>query len=133
MRGRALLVVSLILVAFNLRPQHASSVAPVLPEIMRDTGSSAAGAGLLTTAPVLCLGLFGPFAPVIGRWMRSERVVFLFLAVLAVGLLVRGLGTIAALLIGSGLIGIAIGSRQCAAAGLDQEGLLRLVGSDDGV
>jgi len=108
MRGRALLVVSLILVAFNLRPAL-SSVAPVLPEIMRDTGLSAAGAGLLTTAPVLCLGLFGPFAPVIGRWIRSERVVFLFLAVLAVGLLVRGLGTIAALLIGSGLIGIAIG------------------------
>ena len=108
MRGRALLVVSLILVALNLRPAL-SSVAPVLPEIMRDTGLSAAGAGLLTTAPVLCLGLFGPLAPVIGRWMRSERVVFLFLAVLAVGLLVRGLGTIAALLIGSGLIGIAIG------------------------
>jgi CP family cyanate transporter-like MFS transporter len=41
--------------------------------------------------------------------MRSERVVFLFLAVLAVGLLVRGFGTIATLLIGSGLIGIAIG------------------------
>jgi CP family cyanate transporter-like MFS transporter len=108
MRGRALLVVSLIMVALNLRPAL-SSVAPVLPEIMRDTGLSAAGAGLLTTAPVLCLGLFGPLAPVISRWMRSERVVFLFLAVLAVGLLVRGFGTVAALLIGSGLIGIAIG------------------------
>jgi CP family cyanate transporter-like MFS transporter len=108
MRGRALLVVSVILVALNLRPAL-SSVAPVLPEIMRDTGLSPAGAGLLTTAPVLCLGLFGPLAPVIGRWMRSERIVFLFLAVLAVGLLVRGFGTIAALLIGSGLIGIAIG------------------------
>jgi CP family cyanate transporter-like MFS transporter len=108
MRGRALLVVSLILVAFNLRPAL-SSVAPVLPEIMRDTGLSAAGAGLLTTAPVLCLGLFGPLAPVVGRWMRSERVVFLFLAVLAVGLVVRGFGTIATLLIGSGLIGVAIG------------------------
>jgi len=108
MRGRALLVVSLILVALNLRPAL-SSVAPVLPEIMRDTGLSAAGAGLLTTAPVLCLGLFGPLAPVVGRWMRSERVVFLFLAVLAVGLLLRGFGTVAALLIGSGLVGIGIG------------------------
>ena len=108
MRGRALLVASLILVALNLRPAL-SSVAPVLPEIMRDTGLSAAGAGLLTTAPVLCLGLFGPLAPVISRWVRSERVVFLFLAVLAVGLLVRGFGTIPALLIGSGLVGIGIG------------------------
>jgi MFS transporter, CP family, cyanate transporter len=108
MRDRALLVISLILVALNLRPAL-SSVAPVLPEIMRDTGLSAAGAGLLTTAPVLCLGLFGPFAPLAARRMRSERVVFLFLAVLAVGLLLRGLGTVSALLIGSGLIGIAIG------------------------
>jgi CP family cyanate transporter-like MFS transporter len=108
MRDRVLLVVSLILVAFNLRPAL-SSVAPVLPEIMRDTGMSAAGAGLLTTAPVLCLGLFGPLAPVAARWMRNERVVFLFLAVLVVGLLMRGAGTVTALLIGSGLIGVAIG------------------------
>jgi CP family cyanate transporter-like MFS transporter len=41
--------------------------------------------------------------------MRSERLVLLFLAVLAVGLLLRGFGTVPALLIGSGLIGIAIG------------------------
>ena len=108
MRDRALLVISLVLVALNLRPAL-SSVAPVLPEIMRDTGLSAAGAGLLTTAPVLCLGLFGPLAPLAARRMRSERVVFLFLAVLAVGLLLRGYGTVSALLVGSGLIGIAIG------------------------
>jgi CP family cyanate transporter-like MFS transporter len=108
MRDRALLVISLILVALNLRPAL-SSVAPVLPEIMRDTGLSAVGAGLLTTAPVLCLGLFGPLAPLAARRMRSERVVFLFLAVLAVGLLLRGYGTVSALLVGSGLIGIAIG------------------------
>src|SRR4029450_8570462 len=108
MRDRALLVLSLVLVALNLRPAL-SSVAPVLPEIMRDTGLSAAGAGLLTTAPVLCLGLFGPLAPLAARRMRSERVVLLFLAVLAVGMLLRGFGTVSALLIGSGLIGIAIG------------------------
>jgi len=108
MRDRAFLIVSLVLVALNLRPAL-SSVAPVLPEIMRDTGLSAAGAGLLTTAPVLCLGLFGPLAPVAARWMPSERVVFLFLAVLAGGLLLRGAGTVPALLASSGLVGIAIG------------------------
>jgi CP family cyanate transporter-like MFS transporter len=108
MRDRAVLIVSLVLVALNLRPAL-SSVAPVLPEIMRDTGLSSAGASLLTTAPVLCLGLFGPLAPVAARMMRSERVVFLFLAVLVVGLLLRGAGTVSALLIGSVLIGVAIG------------------------
>ncbi|HUL05369.1 MAG TPA: MFS transporter [Candidatus Acidoferrum sp.] len=108
MRDRVLLVASLVLVALNLRPAL-SSVAPVLPEIMRDTGLSSAGASLLTTAPVLCLGLFGPLAPVAARWMRSERVVFLFMAVLVLGLLMRGAGTVPALLSGSVLIGIGIG------------------------
>jgi CP family cyanate transporter-like MFS transporter len=108
MRDRAFLIVSLVLVALNLRPAL-SSVAPVLPEIMRDTGLTAAGAGLLTTAPVLCLGLFGPLAPVVARRMSSERVVFLFLAVLAGGLLLRGLGTVPALMMSSALVGIAIG------------------------
>lgn len=108
MRDRVVVIVSLILVALNLRPAL-SSVAPVLPEIMRDTGLSSAGASLLTTAPVLCLGLFGPLAPVAARWMSSERVVFLFMAVLVVGLLLRGAGTVPALLIGSVLIGVGIG------------------------
>jgi CP family cyanate transporter-like MFS transporter len=108
MRDRVLLVASLVLVALNLRPAL-SSVAPVLPEIMRDTGLSSAGASLLTTAPVLCLGLFGPLAPVASRRMRSERVVLLFLAVLVLGLLLRGAGTVPALLIGSVLVGIGIG------------------------
>ena len=108
MRDRAFLIISLVLVALNLRPAL-SSVAPVLPEIMRDTGLSAVGAGLLTTAPVLCLGLFGPLAPVAARRVSSERVVFLFLAVLAGGLLLRGLGTVPALMVSSGLVGIAIG------------------------
>ena len=36
---------------------------PVLPEILRDTGLNPASSALVTTLPVLLLGLFGLAAP----------------------------------------------------------------------
>ncbi|MDQ3200770.1 MAG: cyanate transporter, partial [Pseudomonadota bacterium] len=59
-----LLLLGLILVALNLRPAL-SSMAPMLSDISRALGLSAAQAGLLTTLPVLCLGLFAPLAPIL--------------------------------------------------------------------
>lgn len=55
-----LLLLGLILVALNLRPAL-SSMAPLLSEVSHSLGLSAAQAGLLTTLPVLCLGLFAPW------------------------------------------------------------------------
>ena len=60
------IALGLVCVAFNLRPAL-SSIAPVLVEIRRTTGLSATMAGVLTTAPVLCLGVFGPLAPRLAR------------------------------------------------------------------
>ncbi|MFC7207402.1 hypothetical protein ACFQOZ_12185 [Comamonas endophytica] len=57
-----LLALSLLLIACNLRPVF-GSLSVVLPEIMRDTGLSAAGASLLTTLPIVCLGLFSAPTP----------------------------------------------------------------------
>ncbi len=70
-----LLLLGLILVALNLRPAL-SSMAPMLSEISKTLGLSAAQAGLLTTLPVLCLGLFAPLAPVLARrfWGRASGV-----------------------------------------------------------
>ena len=42
-----------------MRPLLAS-VAPVLHDIIRDTGLDQTGAALITALPVLCLGLFAP-------------------------------------------------------------------------
>jgi CP family cyanate transporter-like MFS transporter len=56
-----LLLLGLILVALNLRPAL-SSMAPMLSEVSKSLGLSASAAGLLTTLPVLCLGLFAPLA-----------------------------------------------------------------------
>ena len=57
-----LLLLGLILVALNLRPAL-SSMAPMLSEVSKSLGLTASQAGLLTTLPVLCLGLFAPLAP----------------------------------------------------------------------
>ena len=51
-----LLLLGLVLVALNLRPAL-SSMAPVLGLVSEGLGLSASQAGLLTTLPVLCLGL----------------------------------------------------------------------------
>ncbi|MCC0241742.1 CynX/NimT family MFS transporter [Pseudomonas aeruginosa] len=77
-----LLLLGLVLVALNLRPAL-SSLAPLLNQVRDDTGLSAAAAGLLTTAPVLCLGLFAPLAPRLARRIGAERSVLLILFCLA--------------------------------------------------
>jgi MFS transporter, CP family, cyanate transporter len=105
--ARFVLGASLVLIAFNLRPVF-SSLSVLLPEIMQATGLSPSGASLMTTLPVLCLGLFAPVAPELARRFGAERTILAMLAVLAVGTGVRGLATVPALLAGSVLAGAGI-------------------------
>ncbi len=105
------------LVAFNLRPSL-SSIGPVLDEVMRDLHLSAGGAAVLTTAPVLCLGLFGPLAPAAARRFGVERTALLALAAVALGTALRGVGTLAPVLAGSLLAGAAIGVANVLMPGL---------------
>jgi CP family cyanate transporter-like MFS transporter len=108
LKAGLLLVISLVLIALNLRPAL-SSLGPVLKEVIADTGLSSGGASLLTTVPVVCLGLFGMLAPRIARRLGTERAVLALLMVLALGTALRGLGTPAALLVGAILAGAGIG------------------------
>ncbi|MGQ9368644.1 CynX/NimT family MFS transporter [Azospirillum sp. ST 5-10] len=100
--------VGLVLVALNLRPAL-SSVAPVLPDLVRDTGVSAGAASVLTTVPVLCLGLFGLLAPRLAHRLGSERAVVWAVAVLAAGLALRLLPDYPAQLAAAVLAGAGIG------------------------
>ena len=100
--------VVIVLIALNLRPAF-STIAPVLPEIMADTGLSATGASVLTTAPVLCLGLFGPLAPWLAQRVGAERAMLLALSAVLLGTGLRGLASVPALLGGSLLAGAGIG------------------------
>ena len=83
-----LLLLGLILVALNLRPAL-SSMSPLLADVSSSLGLSAAKAGLLTTLPVLCLGLFAPTAPILARRFGAERVVLGILLTLAAGIILR--------------------------------------------
>lgn len=109
--------VVVVLIALNLRPAF-STIAPVLNEIMADTGLSAAGASVLTTAPVLCLGLFGQLAPGLARRIGTERAVFLALSAILLGTGLRGLATAPALLAGSLVAGAGIGMGNVLMPGL---------------
>ena len=103
-----LLLLGLVLVALNLRPAL-SSMAPLLGQVSSSLGLSASQAGLLTTLPVLCLGLFAPLAPVLARRFGSERVILGILLVLAAGILVRSTLGATGLFLGSILAGASIG------------------------
>ncbi|MCK7614913.1 CynX/NimT family MFS transporter [Roseibium sediminicola] len=108
---RLLLGASLVLIAFNLRPVF-SSASALLPEIRNGFGLSSAAASLLTTLPVLCLGLFSPFAPILARRIGTERTLLAIVFLLALGTAARGLDSIPLLYLGTALAGacIAVGN-----------------------
>ncbi|WP_345496580.1 CynX/NimT family MFS transporter [Nocardia callitridis] len=97
-----------MLVAANLRPAVVS-VAPLIGDITRDTGFSNAGAGLLTTLPVLLFGLAAPLGPRLATRYGMEKTIFACSAVLVVATILRCLPGVGTLFLGSALIGAAIG------------------------
>jgi CP family cyanate transporter-like MFS transporter len=102
-----LLVLCIVLLAANLRPAL-TGVAPLIGQIRADTGISNGVAGLLTTLPLLAFGLLSPIAPRVARWFGTERVLLASLLVLAAGILLRWAGAVAALFLGTVVLGAAI-------------------------
>jgi CP family cyanate transporter-like MFS transporter len=127
-----LLLLGLILVALNLRPAL-SSMAPLLSEVSKSLGLSAAQAGLLTTLPVLCLGLFAPLAPILARRFGAERVVLGILLTLAGGIILRSSFGAAGLFAGSILAGASIGVIGVLLPGIVKRDFAKHAGSMTGV
>lgn len=101
------LITGIILIAVNLRTSIAS-VGPLIPFIRADLGLSNGLAGFLTTLPLLTFATFSLFAPAIGKRMGMGRAIFLAMILLAFGMILRVLGGIELLLIGTGITGIGI-------------------------
>src|SRR5215212_947377 len=99
-----LLVLGIVLLAANLRPAL-TGVAPLIGQIRADTGISNAVAGLLTTLPLLAFGLLSPR---VARRFGIERALLATLLVLASGILLRWAGAVAALFLGTAILGAAI-------------------------
>ncbi|MGX5660673.1 CynX/NimT family MFS transporter [Castellaniella ginsengisoli] len=97
----------LLLLALNLRPLFPST-AILLPELKQALHLSGAQAGYLTTLPVLCMGLFAPFAPRLAQRTGIERTLSLVLALIIAGTALRGVLGIAGLFLGTGLAGAGI-------------------------
>jgi CP family cyanate transporter-like MFS transporter len=92
----------------NLETKPLTGVAPLIGQIRADTGISNAVAGLLTTLPLLAFGLLSPIAPRVARRFGIERALLASLLVLASGILLRWAGAVAALFLGTAVLGAAI-------------------------
>lgn len=128
----ALLVVGLFLVSLNLRAAMAS-VPPLLTRIQHDVGLGGAGAGLLTTLPVLCLGVFAPLAHRMAHRIGREAAVLVALGVLGAGLLLRRGGSLLPLFGGTLLAGFGIAVLGVALPGVVREFFPRRAGAATGV
>ncbi|HET9859249.1 MAG TPA: MFS transporter [Nocardioidaceae bacterium] len=85
---KILVVIGIVVLAFNLRPA-AVSVGPVLDELTSGLGMTPTTAGVLTTLPVLAFAAFGAIAPWLARRVGVHRVTLVSLAAVVVGLGVR--------------------------------------------
>ena len=102
------MLVGLGLVALNLRPA-VTSVGPLLAEIVQFLGFDRTDAAILTTLPVLCFGMIGPVAPMLGRRFGAENVIFAALIAVAIGCAMRLVPTAAMLYASGVVVGVAIG------------------------
>src|SRR5690606_40923151 len=60
------------------------------------------------TLPVLCFGVFAPFAPGLLRMQSAERIIFFSLLVLSAGIVLRSNLGVPGLFVGTFLLGLAI-------------------------
>ncbi len=84
------LLAALLIVALSLRPQIAA-IGPLAPQLVVDLGVPYAIVGLLTTIPVLCMGLFAPLGPRLGQRIGTWGAIAASVSLLLAGGLARAL------------------------------------------
>lgn len=110
-------LVLVFLVALALRAP-VTAVAPLLERILDDLRLPTSFGGVLTTLPVICLGVFAFVAPKLRQRWGDERVLLGCLVVLLVGNALRALGTAWTLLGGTVVVGAGIAVANVALPGL---------------
>ena len=111
------LLVGIVLASVNMRAALAS-VSPLVSEISQSFGLSSTASSLVTSVPVLFLGLGALAAPWLARRFGSEPVLLFALLLLAVGILVRVAPSTVALYGGGVLVGTAIALLNVLMSGL---------------
>jgi len=97
----------LVLLTVNLR-SAITGVAPVLGDLRDVFGLSGAEVGILTTLPVLCLGVFAGVAPVVARRLGAEVAIAGSLVMITAGIVLRVVQSPVALFGGTVLAGAGI-------------------------
>lgn len=106
-----LLMIAMVMVSVNLRPAI-SSVPPLLDTIRGSLGLSHGAAGLITTIPVLMMGVVPAFAAMLAIRQGSERIVLASVLLVGVGIAARLVEMPAILYLSSALCGIGIAAAQ---------------------
>jgi len=104
---RALLVIGVAALGFNLRGAI-TSLPPVFPELQDSLRLSTATISVLAAAPVICFAVFSGFGAWLSRHLGEERVLLGAIALLTIGLLLRGAAPGALLFPGTVLAAAAI-------------------------
>ncbi|MFC2947288.1 CynX/NimT family MFS transporter [Virgibacillus sediminis] len=102
-----ILVLGIIMVAFNLRPSI-TSVGPLMGVIRDDLGLSNWSAGLLTSLPLVAFAVISPVAPKLGNRFTNESTLLLGLTILFIGISVRSVSFILLVFLGTLLVGVGI-------------------------
>jgi cyanate permease len=102
-------VAGLFLATLGLRPQ-VIAIGPLAPLLRQDLGVEAAVVGLLTTIPVLCMGLLAPVGPSLAARVGPRLALAICLAAIAMAGIVRAIApSVPLVLLVTVAIGIAIG------------------------
>ena len=83
-----LLVPAIFILALNLR-MGIASVGPVLPQVVHDLGTTLVYASLLTTAPVVMMGLASPLSARVGARLGLERTIVVAIAIVCIATGIR--------------------------------------------
>jgi cyanate transporter len=105
--GRVLMIAGFLLLAANLRAA-VTSVGPLLETVRADLGLTVGQAGFITTLPLLTFAAVSPQVPRLAGRLGTDRLLWLALATLATGIVLRSLPVTGLLWVGTVLLGAAI-------------------------
>lgn len=102
--SKPLIAVMALIVGLNLRPIMAA-VGPLLTQLQQDLHLTSAEASLLTTLPVLMMGIFSLYGPQLQRWLGEVKGITLSLGLIIIANASRLLATSGSMMIISAVLG----------------------------
>jgi MFS transporter, CP family, cyanate transporter len=104
---RVLMIAGFLLIAANLRTAL-TSIGPLVETIRADLGLTAGEAGFIGTLPLLTFAAVSPQVPRLARRVGTDQALWIALAALAAGIVLRSLPVTGLLWVGTVLLGAAI-------------------------